>query len=183
MKKEFIKNKKGQKISSLIEENKKPRGLVFVMHGLSGFKEQPHIQIIAEAFKERGYTVVRFDTTNTFGESDGNPEEATITSFFSDLKDVLSWAKQQKWYQEPFCLAGHSLGGISTALYAENYPEKIKALAPISTVISGKFDLENLSEEKIKIWKKTGWIIEESKSRPGLIKKITVVPHGRQFEI
>lgn len=172
MEKEFIKNRKGQKIVVIIEENKNPKGLIFVMHGFSGFKEQPHIQIIADAFREKGYTVVRFDTTNTLGESDGNLEDATTTSYFEDLEDVLSWAQSQKWYQEPFCLAGHSLGGISIALYTENHPEKVKALAPISTVISGKLDFEILPKEKLEEWKKTGWLIEESKSRPGLIKKL-----------
>ena len=45
--------------------------------------------------------------------------------------------RNAKWYGEPFVLVGHSLGGISTALFAENYPDKVKALAPISTVVSG----------------------------------------------
>ena len=33
------------------------------MHGLSGFKEQPHIEAFAQAFKDKGFTVVSsFDT-------------------------------------------------------------------------------------------------------------------------
>lgn len=171
MKKESIQNRKGQNIVLIIEEAGNQKGLVFVMHGLSGFKEQPHVQTIAEAFQEKGYTVIRFDTTNTLGESDGDFKNATVTNYYEDLEDVISWAKSQKWYQEPFCLAGHSLGGMCTSLFAEKYPEKVKGLAPISTTISGKLSLE-ARPEKIREWKRTGYLIEESMSKPGVIKKL-----------
>lgn len=170
MEKIFIKNRKGQKIAILIEENKKSKGLAFIMHGLGGHKDQPHIQKIAETFFENNYTSIRFDTTNTFGESDGNYEDATTTNYYEDLEDVIAWAKDQKWYQEPFVLAGHSLGGICTALYAENHPEKVKALAPLSTVVSGKLSLKKYTKDELKNWEKTG--IREYKSASGKIKRI-----------
>ena len=56
MEKFLIKNRKGQKISVLLELNEKQKGLAFVMHGLSGFKEQDHIKTFADAFKEKGFT-------------------------------------------------------------------------------------------------------------------------------
>jgi len=38
----FIKNRDEKKISVLIEQpSRKPEGLAFVAHGLSGFKEEP----------------------------------------------------------------------------------------------------------------------------------------------
>ena len=55
------------------------------MHGLGGFKEQPHIETFAESFFELDYTVIRFDTTNTFGESEGNYENATVTNYLEDF--------------------------------------------------------------------------------------------------
>ena len=142
------------------------------MHGLSGSKEQLHIQTFRQAFKDKGYTVVAFDTTNTFGQSDGAYENATMTNYYEDLEDVIQWAKTQAWYQEPFYLAGHSIGGYGTAFYAENYPSKVKAVAPISTVVSGKLTLEVRPKSQVEAWRKTGWLIEESKSKPGLIKKL-----------
>lgn len=87
MEKIFIQNRKDQKISVIVEKAEDQKGLAFVMHGLGGFKEQPHIQTFADAFKEDGFTVVRFDTTNTFGESDGNYEDATVTNYYEDLED------------------------------------------------------------------------------------------------
>lgn len=169
----FIKNRKGQDISVLVGKPETPRGLAFVMHGLSGCKEQSHIQAFAEAFLENGYTTVRFDTTNTFGQSEGKYEDATVTNYYEDLEDVIEWAKSQSWYQEPFCLAGHSLGGICTALFAEKYPEKVKALAPISTVVSGKLSTETPSHQKdAEEWERTGWRVQPSESTPGLVKRL-----------
>ena len=171
----FIKNRKNQNVSVLLEITENQRGLAFVTHGLGGFKEQDHIQTFADAFKEEGFSVIRFDTTNTLGESDGKYEDATTTNYYEDLEDVIEWAKSQSWYEEPFWLVGHSLGGISIILFAEKYHHKVKALAPISTVVSGKLSMETKRYEGndlLEQWKKTGWKEEESKSKPGFIKRL-----------
>lgn len=171
----FIQNRKEQKVAVIIEEVKPQNGLAFVMHGLGGFKEQPHIKTIAEAFKQNGYSVIRFDTTNTLGESDGSYEEATTTNYYEDLEDVIKWSSDQEWYQEPFILAGHSLGGISVALFAENYPEKVKAVAPISTVVSGQLSVKTQKKhepEEFNNWEKTGWSEKASRSKPGMVKRL-----------
>ena len=89
------------------------------------------------------------------------------------MEDVIEWAKKQEFYKEPFCLAGHSLGGICTALYAGNHPDKVKALAPISTVISWKLSCEVPKyKEGLKNWEKTGWLVTGSSSKSGLVKKL-----------
>ncbi|MDD4531541.1 MAG: alpha/beta hydrolase [Candidatus Pacebacteria bacterium] len=166
-----IKNRKNQKISVVIQEVENPVGLVFIMHGLGGSKNQPIIEICAEVFLERNYNTIRFDATNTFGESDGNYENATTTNYYEDLEDVINWVKSNDFYQEPFVLAGHSLGGIAVALYAENHPEKVKAISLLSTVVSGELSLKN-NPEAIMEWQRTGWRISERKSKPGTFKKI-----------
>lgn len=155
----FVKNRDDQKVCVVVEgsaasadvEHKK---VAFVMHGLSGNKEEYHIRAIAEAFLEDAcYTVVTFDATNTFGESDGTYEDATVTNYFADLEDVVAWSSEQSWYNEPFIVAGHSLGGMSAALFAEKYPYKVKALAPISTVVSGTLSVERMaSAEQLEKW-------------------------------
>ena len=172
MEKLFIKNRQGLDISVVVDVTKEQKGLVFVMHGLGGFKEQLHIQTFAKAFKEEGFTTVLFDTTNTFGESEGTYENATVTNYYFDLIDVINWAKKQQWYEEPFWLIGHSLGGISIALYAENFPEQVKAVAPISTVVSGELHHQNIPKEKLNEFEKTGWRTSPSQSKPGIIKKL-----------
>ncbi len=172
MEKLKIKNRKGQNLSVILEEQSDAVGLAFIMHGLGGFKEQPHIETFAAAYREKSFTVVRFDTANTFGESDGNYEDATITNYYEDLEDVVAWATTQPWYQEPFWLEGHSLGGICTALFAEQHPERVKALAPISTVVSNKFIADVYTEEELKNWKETGYLVKPSLSKPGTTKRL-----------
>lgn len=184
MKTEFL-NRNGKRIVVVVEQAKDQKGLVFVMHGLGGYKEQPTIRAFAESFIEKNFTVVTFDTAHTFGESEGEYEDATVTNYYEDLEDVIGWSSEQEWYEEPFVLVGHSLGGISTALYAEKYPEKVKALAPISTVVSGELSLETSEYEKVEEWKKSGWRIKESKSKPGRIKKLkwSHVEDRKQYDL
>lgn len=133
------------------------KNLAFVMHGLGSSKYGKQIIAFTNNFYEKNFTVVRFDTTNTRGESDGDYADATTTNYYEDLEDVISWASKQKWYQEPFYLIGHSLGSICIALFAEKYSSQIKALAPLSTVISGQWSLDIKSPEVIKKWKETGY--------------------------
>lgn len=176
MKKVFIKNRKNQNVCVVVDEIENPKGIAFVMHGLGGFKEQLHIVLFAEALRESGYFVILFDTTNTLGESDGSYEKATLTNYYEDLEDVIKWAKTQEWYREPFILTGHSMGGYCTAFYAENYPQEVLALAPISTVVSGELKAETykkLFPKEFKIWKETGYLIKTSRSKPGVIKKLS----------
>lgn len=156
----------------VVEQPENPQGLAFVMHGLGGNKEQPHIRTIAETFLENGYTVVTFDTTNTYGESDGRYEDATITNYYADLEDVIDWARNQDWFVEPFVLAGQSLGGICVAWYAENYPQRVKGLFPHATVVSGELSKERYTQEELIDWQKTGWQEWESSTQPGLRKRL-----------
>jgi len=171
--KTFIKNRHNQRVCVVVEGLEKPGKLAFVMHGLSGNKNELHIRSIAEAFLDSEYTVVTFDTTNTFGESDGQYEDATLTGYYNDLEDVIAWAAEQPWYVEPFVLAGHSFGGMATSLFAEKYPEKVKALAPISSVISGELTLQTTkynSQEMLDKWKKmaSGFLRVQAEPKSGL---------------
>ena len=170
-----IKNRKNQNIAVIVEKSDHQKGLVFIMHGLGGFKEQDHIKTFADAFREKGFTVIRFDTTNSIGESDGKYEDATLTSYYSDLEDVIDWAKKQEWYQHPFTLLGSSLGGISVVLYAEKHPQDILALVPSSPVVSGKLSVETEKKyhaESFADWEKSGWRETKSVSKPGVIKRL-----------
>ncbi len=171
--KEFIKNRHGLKVAIVVKEVADAKGVVFIMHGLGSRKERPLLQLAAQVFNQIGITAVRFDATNSFNESEGNYENATVTNYYEDLEDVINWSKGQSWYQEPFWLMGHSLGGICVALYAEKFPQRVKALAPISTVISGKISVTSptYTPEVLADWEKTGWMIRPS-SEDGTIRKL-----------
>ena len=128
---------------------------------------------MSQAFKDNKFTVVRFDTINGVGESEGKMDDATATNHCQNLEDVIKWSEKQEWYHEPFWLAGHSLGSFSLMMFTLNHPEKVKAIAPISTVVSGGLFIRT---EEIQLiledWKNTGLREWESSSRPGLIKRL-----------
>jgi alpha-beta hydrolase superfamily lysophospholipase len=170
--KEKIKNRKGLSISVLIEPAKKQENLVFLMHGFGSFKEFPLIKEIASVFKNNNFTIIRLDATNSIGQSDGEMKDGTITGYCEDLDDVIEWSKNQKWYQEPFFLAGHSAGAYCVSEYAAKNPNKIKALAVFSPFVSGKlFVKTDEIKSVLPEWEKTGLRQWESSSTPGTIKK------------
>jgi predicted alpha/beta-fold hydrolase len=138
MQKIIIKNRKYSDIYININEVSNAKGLVFIQHGLSGYKEEIHIQRIAETFIKNNYTTVNFDATNSRGESGSDETGITFTGHYQDLEDIINRASTQSWYQEPFTLVGHSLGGMAVIYYTENFPEKVKKLIPIAPVVSGE---------------------------------------------
>jgi pimeloyl-ACP methyl ester carboxylesterase len=161
MNKQFIKNRKNQKVAVVTEQAQNQSGLVFLMHGLGDSKDSKHIRTFAKCFLNNNYTVISFDTTNTFGESDGSFADADLTNYYEDFEDVINWAKQQAFFQTPFVLCGHSLGAISSAFYAENHPSEVKALAPFSTVINVDLTKKNYTKEELADWERTGYLIED----------------------
>lgn len=175
MQKLFIKNRKGQKIALVLEqpEGQARGGLGFILHGHCSVKEVSRVRVMAEVFVDNDIIAVSFDATNSIGESDGQPEKGTATGYYEDLEDVIKWASNQAWYQEPFHLAGASLGGLCVLLYAESFPNKVKALAPIVTSISGELTMETYEQQgSLSDWKNSGWRSGTSNSRPGLIFKV-----------
>lgn len=170
--KKTIKNRQGLNVSILIEKPENPQKLVFLMHGFGGFKELPIIREIAKSFKSNNFTVVSFDATNSIGESGGEMKDGTITNYYNDLKDVINWSKKQEWYQEPFYLIGHSLGGYCVSNYAINNNKDIKMLGLFSPFISGELFIETEEIKKVlSEWKKAGIREWQSSSSPGVIKK------------
>lgn len=58
-------------------------------------------------------------------------------------------------------------------LYAEQHPEKVKALAPTSTLVSGKLSMEAPAYLKVaEEWQRTGWRVRESGSKPGTMLRL-----------
>lgn len=171
MKHKFL-NRYGLNIAAIVE-NPGADKFAIVEHGLGGYKEQKHLRSIIQAFLDNNYCVLSFDTTNSFGESGGNYENATVTQSIKDLEDVIEWASSQSFFRKPFVLVGHSLGGISTATYAQNHPSNVAALAPIATVVSGQLSFETAKtysgEENLDHWRSTG--VRRTLSRDGKTKK------------
>jgi alpha-beta hydrolase superfamily lysophospholipase len=73
-------------------------------------------------------------------------------------------------YTEPFILIGHSFGAMSCAYFAERFPQKVKALAPLSTTISGKLSIEARPAEEVEKWKRLGY--QETIRTDGSVHKL-----------
>ncbi len=168
-----IRNRQGEKLEIAVDglENAACGRLAFVQHGLSGHKGQVMVRRPVQAFVDNGFVVVSFDSRHSFGASDGSLEFATLTSFIEDLQTVVEWAKNENFYNEPFALSGHSLGGGSILRYAENNPEKVSLLVPVSAMVGGKYFIrsrllnENAAYQQ---WKRDGKIYRENKNHPEL---------------
>lgn len=175
MQKLTLPNRKGQKIVGVLELPKnKPVGTALIQHGYGGFKEQDHVQKMKDAFLDNGFITFNFDTTNTFGESDGEYEKATLGLHYEDFEDVANWAQGQDWFIAPLAVTGHSMGGYSAARYAEEYPDKVAFCAPIAPVVSGELSWEAHKEfaaEEFEIWKEEGMLIKPSATNPNNVKR------------
>lgn len=154
----------------VIRENPAQKGLAFIMHGLGGFKENDSIVAMEGVFRADGYATVVFDTTDSIGESEGAYENATMEKYYTDLCDVIDWSKEQAWFEKPFVLAGHSIGGYSTLRYAEEHPDSVKGVFAFAPAISGSLSHEAHRRSKLddyERWQASGWKVRQSLSKPG----------------
>lgn len=176
-----IKNRYSLKIVGDILIPQESIGLVFLLHGLGSSRKRELIQDIAKTFYNNKYIVINFDATNSTGESEGKYENATMQLHYEDLIDVILWAKSKEWYQQPFILAGHSLGGYAVLQYTEDYPKEVKSVFAFAATISGKFSFEakeQFESEEFKKYKETGWTSRISKTTG----KILNLPYSHMEE-
>lgn len=162
----FIKNRSGYNMSIRITNPDNADKLAFIEHGFSGYKDENHMLILEEELAKRGYVVVNIDAVDSLNESESSDIGTTFTGHYTDLEDVINWAKNKNWYQEPFMLAGHSMGAASVLLYAENYPNKVTLLLPISFPwLSGKSRNNQHNPQEMIEWKEKGYWDKVSQSR------------------
>ena len=167
-----IKNRHGLKLVIQVDTPDDAKNLAFVAHGQSGSIREPHIQTFAEAYLENDFRVVRFDATNSLGESEGELINVTYTSYIEDLEDVIAWAEKQPWFIEPFALCGHSMGGQSASWYAEHNPERVMCLAAMAPVVNYELNTKHFDPQYLKEWQQNGYADLPSRSKPGLIKRL-----------
>lgn len=156
--KRTIQTQNGEKIVACIYTPlQKAQGIVFIAHGLAGYKEEKQLEIIKEVFLNQKTTVVLYDARYTLGESDGPLEKACFTNFIQDLTTVIQWSKAQSFYREPFFLAGHSLGAGACLHYGIHHPEQVRGIICLSAVYNGQFLLDSYTASKpdfVQKWQK-----------------------------
>jgi pimeloyl-ACP methyl ester carboxylesterase len=133
------------------------RGLAFIVAGLKGTKDQPHIATLAQTALQRGFCVVRFNSRHTKGAA---LAKATISSLIEDLAIVIDWSMGQAWFRRPFILAGHSMGAIASLEYARAQQNLVSGLALTGACVSGALTLKALDEYKpgaLEEWHRLGY--------------------------
>ncbi len=137
--KKILKNRKGQKIvGELFSPMLSPKGTAIIQHGYSGTRKQEHILAMRDALLQEGFQVFTFDTTNSFGESDGKFEDARLGLHAEDLEDLIFWAQKENWMLRPLVLAGHSMGAFSILRFAMRHKKEVDLLIPFAPVVSGE---------------------------------------------
>lgn len=167
--KTFIKNRHDMNMAVTVEQPEKSRGLIFITHGFLSAGHRISPTAIAEVSLANQLTSVRFDTTHSCGESDGQPENATITSYKEDLNTLVDWAKKQDWFRSKYFLAGSSLGGIASLEHAHNHPEEVLGLGLLAPVISGDFSMQAAAKRpinKMPDWQRTGFETRDCPTSP-----------------
>jgi len=167
-----IKNRHGLKLVLQVDTLDNPKNLVFMSPGQGGFIEQKHIETFAQVFLENNFRVVRFDPTHSIGESEGDMIDVTYDSYIEDLEDVINWARQQSWFQQPFTLCGHSMGAQSTCWYSEQHPDEVFCVAAMAPTINYDLYIKTINEEEKRGWQDKGYKEMYSRSKPGVIKRI-----------
>lgn len=114
------------------------QGVVVLLHGVGGWKDQPLLVALASAFAWEGYSTFRFDESNGVNNPDGDFFHETTTQYTRDTEDVFAYLKTQSWYREPVILIGHSMGGLVAAWYAAEHPEDVSRLILTAPAVSWK---------------------------------------------
>jgi len=149
----------GKELHAIVEISKYQTGVAILLHSARGTMEGQSQNALAELFRAQGYTVVRFDAFNGFGESDGDFTNLTATSMLEDLCMVVSWVEAQPWWHEhELCLVGHSLGGLVAGVYAAEHPEQVRTLLLLGPTTSGaqyRRALMGQDETAFRMWEET----------------------------
>lgn len=123
-----IPNSIGGEIAAIIEyPDESSDKLAVLCPGFLDTKDYAHLETLGRDLAEHGYTAVRFDPTGTW-ESSNSLDQYTLSQYLQDVRSVIDYASQRKAYTN-VCIAGHSIGGLVSILYAAKEPR-------IATVVS-----------------------------------------------
>ncbi len=134
-----LKNRDGKRMpATLYTPEGTPKGVAVIFHGLGGWKDQNLLVVVGNMLVKNGYTVFKFDESHAVTSPDGDFFHETTTQYTRDAEDVVAYMKMQLWYQEPFMLVGHSMGGLVASWYAATYPKEVSRVVLLAPAVSWK---------------------------------------------
>jgi dienelactone hydrolase len=151
------------------ENDGEQKPVVVYAHGFNGFKDWGNFDLVAKAFVNRGFSMVKFNFSHN-GTTPENPEEFTdleafgnnnYTKQLEDLQHVINWiCASENLYRHALditniSLIGHSMGaGIATLFAADD--NRIKKLVTWAGVSECKTPWGNWSQDRMEAWKDLG---------------------------
>ena len=122
-------NRHGEKLDTSFHPGTREDALVLIGHGVTGDKDRPLVQAVAEGLAAKGWPCLRISFAGN-GGSEGDFREATISKESEDLQSVID--------QLPDGLrvayAGHSMGGAVGVLTASK-DERIEVVINLAGMI------------------------------------------------
>lgn len=145
-------------VSAVFHYPDKPSGWLAVLcPGFLDNKDYNGLVELANVLCEKGFTVVRFDPTGTWG-SGGDIADYTITQYLEDVGRVVDYALANKSYKN-ILIGGHSRGGHIAIEYA-NFDSRI-------SLVLGIMPPNGVIDDGLrKSWETTGYRLE-TKDVPG----------------
>lgn len=121
----------GVRLSAILEAPEGERcPLVVVIHGFSGYKEEPHIIAVARGLNEVGFATLRVDMYG-HGESDGQFRDHTLYKWLTNAMAVIDYTRSLDFVTDLY-LCGHSQGGLTVMLAAAMERDRVRGLIPLS---------------------------------------------------
>lgn len=130
-----------------------PCPLVILLHGFTGWKEEKHIETLAEALCDAGIAALRFDAPGS-GESEGTFEhDYTMTNYIAVVEDVLKFAQSLPGVDATrIGIWGHSMGGFVALASAVKYSD-IEAVCCCQPSSGPK----TMQPDEAEGWQASGW--------------------------
>jgi pimeloyl-ACP methyl ester carboxylesterase len=128
--------------------------LIIVCNGFKAVTTQPQIKMSAKALAKAGFTVVRFDPTNSTGKSDGPLVMFTLGGYIHDVKQVIKYSLKVTKHNE-YILFGFSIGAMVSYIIASQDRRVKKSIlqAPVYDIKVSAEHNKHYDEIKKRGWK------------------------------
>ncbi len=118
-----------------------------LLHGFTGYKDEPHLLAVEKAFLSCGLSVLRADLFG-HGRSGGEFKNHTLFKWAENALTLIDFALSQDFVTEVY-LCGHSQGGLTAMMAAAMKADRISgliALSPAAMIPEGARQGELLGE-------------------------------------
>ncbi len=103
---------------------------VVLLHGFTGYKDEPHLLAAEKVFLETGLAVLRADLYG-HGKSGGEFRNHTLYKWVNNALTLIDYARGLDFVTDVY-LCGHSQGGLTAMLAAAMKADQIRGLMALS---------------------------------------------------